>query len=315
MYADIVSVLLLLAAWADARVRYSPARCALSGSTVTLLCSFEPIMPVVRVRWCVNHEICQRSTPSVYDSRAPSGNGRFSYLGDKQGNCTLQIRKVQIEDNTTFRFRVEAEDVKGHFTGTEGVAVSVVDGQPMAVRSSSPGSVREGATVTLSCKSRCSFHNLNVHWHKDGRVLNQSGPTLRLTAGRSANYTCGLVGRARTTSPPFRLNVEQPHADGHFAVTLAVSLGLLTALLLVIAAVFVLVQRKRRQASHNEGKRAEKENERSEQPERGGPDGQEIGQDADEINYAAVQFQSRAANRPAETSEDVVYSSVARRST
>ncbi|XP_077383507.1 uncharacterized protein LOC144022514 isoform X2 [Festucalex cinctus] len=316
---DSVLVLLLLAAWADARVSYSPVTCAVRGSTVTLPCSFTPIMPVVRVRWCVSHPICQGSTPSVYDSRTIRNNWRYLYLGDMERNCTLQIHNVQTQDNTTFRFRMEARDNAGHFTGTTGVAVTVVDGDPMSVQSSAPGSVSEGAAVTLNCASRCSFHQVGVRWHQDGHALPESGPTLRLTAGQSANYTCGLVDRASTTSPPFRLNVQPPRADGNFVVPLVVSLGLLMALLLVIAVVVVVVKRKRRPASRHEGKRGEKENQRSEQVpggERGGPDGQEIGQDADEINYATVQFQSRATNRrPAETSEDVVYSSVARPST
>ncbi|XP_037118197.1 uncharacterized protein LOC119129204 isoform X5 [Syngnathus acus] len=263
-----VSALLLLAAGHDTttalaveRVRYSPVKCAVRGSTVTLWCSFTAIMPVVRVVWCVNHLICQRTTPSVYDSNKPNENLRFVYLGDHENNCTLQIRQIISEDNTTFRFRMEAGNTKGHFTGQTGVTVSVLDAEPMRVQSSAPGPMSVGAAVTLSCTSRCSFHDLDVRWHKDGQPLPESGPTLRLTAERSANYTCNLALLPNTMSPPFRLNVAELRTGGHFVLTLSVSLGLLMALLLTVAIVLFLNKRKRRQASPHDGKRVNKERE------------------------------------------------------
>ncbi|XP_077382010.1 uncharacterized protein LOC144021769 [Festucalex cinctus] len=280
-----VLVLLLLTAWAAAQVSYSPAMCAVRGSTVTLPCSFTPIMPVVRVRWCVNHEICSGTTPSVYDSAMPRAmpraNWRYLYLGDMEGNCTLQIHNVHTQDNTTFRFRMEAQDNAGHFTGRKGVAVTVVDGDPMSVQSSAPGSVSEGAAVTLSCMSRCSFHQVDVRWHKDGRALLESGPTLRLTAARSANYSCGLVDRPHTTSPPFRLNVEPRHAGGHFAATLANSVRLLMVLVVVIPIIFFVVKwRKRRRGKREENEQRVFEpvymNTMMSGAQQGGADGQEV---------------------------------------
>ncbi|KAM9835685.1 uncharacterized protein LOC133152288 isoform X3 [Syngnathus typhle] len=323
-----VSALLLLAAGHDTatalaveRVRYSPVKCAVRGSTVTLRCSFTAIMSVVRVVWCVNHRICQGTTPSVYDSNKPNKNLRFVYLGDHKNNCTLQIRQILSEDNTTFRFRMEAGNEKGHFTGQAGVTVSVLDAEPMRVQSSAPGPMRVGAAVTLSCTSSCSFHDLDVRWHKDGQPLPESGPTLRLTAERSANYTCNLALLPNTMSPPFRLNVAELRTGGHFVLTLSVSLGLLMALLLTVAIVlFLNKRRKRRQASPHDGKRVNKERETCEQVyantqpggDRGGPDAEEAGRSADEVSYAAVQFKAKAVNRPVETKEDVVYASIAR---
>ncbi|XP_068507821.1 uncharacterized protein [Syngnathus scovelli] len=250
-----VSALLLLAgsALAVERVRYSPVECAVRGSTVTLPCSFTTIMPVVRVVWCVNHPICHGTVPSVYDSKKPNKNKRFVYLGDYNSNCTLKIREILSEDNTTFRFRMEAEIVDGHYTGSTGVAVSVLDAEPMRVQSSAPGPVSVGAAVTLNCTFRCSFHDLDVHWHKDGHRLPESGPTLRLMAERSANYTCSLA-LPNTMSPPFRLNVAKLHTNGHFVLRLSVSLGLLMALILTVAIVLFLNKRKRRQASPHDGK-------------------------------------------------------------
>ncbi|XP_061675647.1 uncharacterized protein LOC133500667 isoform X2 [Syngnathoides biaculeatus] len=309
------------------RVRYPPATCAVRGSTVTLLCSFTPTEAVVRTVWCVNHLICQGSTPSVYDSAAlRQGNWRYLYLGDLKRNCTLQIHDVQERDNTTFRFRMEAQNDAGHFTGIAGVKVTVIDGEPMNVSSSAPGRVSEGDTVTLSCVSRCSFGGLAVRWHRDGHALPESGPALRLGplgAGASANYTCVLVTNPRTMSPPFRLNVGQPHSD--LAVTLGVSFGVLAALILVGGMVLLAVKRKRRPASLRDVKDVQNDRERGSvydntttTPERGGPDGQEVDQTVQEVSYAAVQFKPKAVSRSAvakEEEEEVVYSSVTRSTT
>ncbi|XP_051922786.1 uncharacterized protein LOC127601498 [Hippocampus zosterae] len=318
----LVFLLLAGSAVAEERVRYSsPKMCAVRGSTLTLLCSFTAIMPVVRVVWCVNHLICHGITPSVYDSNSSKNNWRYLYQGDLERNCTLEIHNIQKQDSTTFRFRMEANERAGHYTGLNGVRVTVVDGDPMMVKSSSPGRVREGTTVTLSCTFRCSFHTLSVQWYRDGHALTESGPALQLTAEQSANYTCALDDRADTMSPPFRLTVERHQADGRFAVPLSISLGLLMVLLLVVAiAVFLVKRRNRRPASRQDGTSAEKEHETGENVysntmpggERAGPDGQEVDQRTDEVNYAAVQFKPKAINRPAATQEDVVYSSVAR---
>ncbi|XP_077384145.1 uncharacterized protein LOC144022860 [Festucalex cinctus] len=278
----LVSLLLTGCTYEAMEVHYSPVTCAMRGSTVTLPCSFTPVIPVVRVRWCVNHPICQGITPSVYESWTIRNNWRYMYLGDMERNCTLQIHNVQTQDNTTFRFRMEAQDNAGHFTGTTGVAVTVVDGDPMSVQSSAPGSVSEGAAVTLNCASRCSFHQVGVRWHKDGHALPESGPTLRLTAGRSANYTCSLADRPHTTSPPFRLNVEPPRAGGHFALTVANSVRLLIVIIVVaVLIIFFMVKwRKRRCGTHEGDEQQGCEpvymNTMTSGTERGGADGQKI---------------------------------------
>ena len=117
-------------------VNYPPPVCAVKGSTVTLPCTFTPLQSVdvdgrkvlikiVRVRWCQKHLVCQGPTPSVYDSDSTSNDPRYKYLGDKKGNCTLQITDVRGEDDETFRFRMEADDNRGHWTEQSGVEVSV----------------------------------------------------------------------------------------------------------------------------------------------------------------------------------------------
>ncbi|XP_028254749.1 coxsackievirus and adenovirus receptor homolog [Parambassis ranga] len=196
--------------------------CAVKGSTVTLPCTFTPrqsamkdgqVFPlhIVRVVWCQNHLICQGSTPSVYDSESQKNNTRYKYLGDKKGDCTLQIRDVQQDDNTTFRFRMEADNPAGHFTNQTGVTVTVHDNIKMRTHSSSGEKrMKSGETVSLQCTATCTLHPLEVTWFKDGHTLPEHGPTLQigpLTAQHSGNYTCSLRSSMETMSVPYSLQV------------------------------------------------------------------------------------------------------------
>uniref|UniRef100_A0A671TVL3 Ig-like domain-containing protein n=1 Tax=Sparus aurata TaxID=8175 RepID=A0A671TVL3_SPAAU len=204
-------------------VNYPPPVCAVKGSTVTLPCTFTPLQSVdvdgrkvpieiVRVRWCQKHLICHGSTPTVYDSDSTTNDPRYKYLGDKKGNCTLQITDIREEDEETFVFRMEANDSSGHWTGRSGVRVSVSEGDTMKITSSSSdGQVRTGESVTLFCSARCTFHQLKVTWFRDNCALSESGPALQLsspTAKDSGNYTCGLQTSTKTRSGPYSLQVE-----------------------------------------------------------------------------------------------------------
>uniref|UniRef100_A0A8C4DL99 Ig-like domain-containing protein n=1 Tax=Dicentrarchus labrax TaxID=13489 RepID=A0A8C4DL99_DICLA len=216
--------MLMLAGAGGYIVNYPHPVCAVKGSTVTLLCSFTPVKSVirengrevpiviVRVVWCQNHEICQGTTPSVYDSESTNNDPRYKYLGDKKGNCTLQITDIQKSDEATFRFRMEANDTGGHGTGRSGVKVRVIDPVRMKINSSSAdGEMRRGESVTLYCTAVCTIHQLEVTWFKDNHALSESGPALQLgplTAKDSGNYTCGLRTGTRTVSLPYSLHVE-----------------------------------------------------------------------------------------------------------
>ncbi|KAK2845206.1 hypothetical protein Q5P01_011865 [Channa striata] len=313
-------------------VRYPGPVCAVNGSTLTLPCSFTPIrsftdtlhrqvlLQIVRVRWCKNHPICQRTTPSVYDSQSQVNHPRYNYLGDLKGNCTLQIRDLQKGDEATLRFRMEANHTGGHFTNQTGVTVTVVDQTSLRINSSSDETqLRSGQTVSLICTSNCSFHQLHVVWFKDGEALSHSGPALNLgpvSAKDSGNYTCALKSSISTRSQPCSLLVN----DGNNVPMIVgvVSTGLL-ALGALILCVFLI--KSRAKAAEQKGQRSEgvqvelkcHDNIYRHALELGGHQ-QEASQTEEDLNYASIQFQNKHQTRRLDGAEDaVIYTSLANR--
>ncbi|XP_039653108.1 uncharacterized protein LOC120557143, partial [Perca fluviatilis] len=220
-FTDISGVKVRLLGALGQSVNYPDPVCGVIGSTVTLPCSFTPLksvndngrevlIEVIRVVWCNNHEFCQLTTLSVYNSESQNNDPRYRYLGDKKGDCTLQISDLRKEDSATFRFRVETNDPRATFTGQPGVRVTVVDGDQMKIRSSrDDGEFKRGEAVTLNCSAAiCTIHQLEVTWFRDGSTLSESGPALHLgylTAKDSGNYTCGLKSNNRILSVPYSL--------------------------------------------------------------------------------------------------------------
>uniref|UniRef100_A0A3B4EQG3 Ig-like domain-containing protein n=1 Tax=Pundamilia nyererei TaxID=303518 RepID=A0A3B4EQG3_9CICH len=310
--------------------------CAVRGSTVTLPCTFTPLksfsdgqrevlLKIVRVRWCKNHSVCQGTTPSVYDSDSANIDPRYQYLGDKKTNCTLQIRDVQQRDNASFRFRMEADHPKGHFTNQTGVTVTVVDSSKMRIISSSDDkTVSRGETVTLLCASVCTFHQLEVTWFKDGHALSDTGSSLELdnvTAEDSGNYTCALKSIMETLSEPYSLQVEaeerQP-VDGNLPLIVGVVSGVLLAVIAFILFIFIIRRYKSHfidgftrvcisgcfQHPHDIYSSIQEESHR-----------QETSRAVEDVSYASVQFRhSHERSRHVEEVDNaVVYSSLASR--
>ncbi|TDH11196.1 hypothetical protein EPR50_G00058310 [Perca flavescens] len=309
------------------RVNYPDPVCGIKGSTITLPCTFTPpksvndngtevLIDIIRVVWCKNHTICQGTTPSVYDSKSNNNNPRYRYLGDKKGDCTLQISDLQEEDNKTFHFRMEANDDKAHWTGQSGVRVTVQDGARMKIRSSrDDGEFKRGEEVTLNCTTNCSIHQLEVSWFRDGSALSESGPTIHLsylTAKDSGKYTCGLKKNNLTLSELYSLHVEE---GGGLPLA-----GLVVGVLLVLFAVILvacIIKRKRAAGRDQTAVGRDEEQKHSENiysnnllplAEQQGPNSA-----VEEVSYASVQFTHKKQTRLAEEVEDsITYSSVAR---
>ncbi|XP_041648765.1 coxsackievirus and adenovirus receptor homolog [Cheilinus undulatus] len=324
----------MLAGAVGQHVNYPPHVCAITGSTVTLPCTFTPNntyndggrpvqIRVIRVRWCQNHLICQGNTQSVYDSHPPdnsivNNHPRYKYLGDRERDCTLQISNVTKKDNATLRFRMEVNHTLGHFTEQSGVKVMVEDATKMRLNSSSrDGEVTAGHSVTIRCESVCVFHPLEVTWYRDNNILSERSATLNLsplTAKDSGNYTCALKDNKQSQSDPYSLNVT----EGPVNVPLIVG-AVFGVLLVLVAVAVVLFIMKRRLAAEKTPRAAGVEERKppdaiysdvvlTSDPQRGGHVATE------DVSYAAVEFKHKNQNRAVEQSEDsVIYSSVASR--
>uniref|UniRef100_A0A3Q3K3Y5 Ig-like domain-containing protein n=1 Tax=Monopterus albus TaxID=43700 RepID=A0A3Q3K3Y5_MONAL len=326
-------IMFFLGGAAGQYVNYPGPVCAVRRSTVTLPCNFtspKPSLQIIRVVWCQNHEICQGTTPSVYDSENQNNDPRYQYLGDKKGNCTLQIRDVRMKDSTTFRFRMEANDSSGHFTGQSGVKVTVdTDPTEMQITSSTgETAVTKGQTVKLHCTARCTFHQLEVAWFRDDNALSETGPALQLRnlmAKDSGNYTCALKTNINRRSQLYSLHVENGAGPDPSRVSVTVVAGASVAVLLalcVLVLVIFVITRKRAAAGPRAG---------GDEVEQKRPDaiysnilmpakqelrhGQETEQAVEDVSYASVQFTHKNQPRAAVEAEDaIVYSTVASRS-
>ncbi|CAL8354384.1 unnamed protein product [Arctogadus glacialis] len=231
-----LSVLLLLAgplgADPDWHVEYPDSFCVVEGSTATIPCSF-------------THPAGLRVNRVVWGPRVVSNiiaENRFLYLGDLVRNCTLKIIKTVKRDTAKYLLRFETDG--GGYTGLRGVRVTVTDAEDVKVRSSvTDNVVKEGGQVTLTCTSACSFHQLDVHWYRNGHALPESGPALHLsslTNNNTGNYTCSLDSSRKNTSAPWSLVVleDEGRFDWHLTVSVVAKVLLAVFLLLLVGLVF-----------------------------------------------------------------------------
>ena len=97
------------------------------------------------------------------------------------------------------------------------LTVSSTDGEDVKVRSSvTDHVVKEGGQVTLTCTSACSFHQLDVHWYRNGHALSETGPALHLsclTIDVAGDYTCSLDSSGQKPSAAWSLVVLEDEGE------------------------------------------------------------------------------------------------------
>ncbi|XP_068180242.1 carcinoembryonic antigen-related cell adhesion molecule 1-like [Antennarius striatus] len=132
-------------------------------------------------------------------SELQSPTGHFKYVGNYQGDCSLQINDVQQADTGKYYF---------HFSTilSSWMSKTFFDLHVQDLKSNvQPSIVAEGESVRLTCHLNCST-TLHVVWFRDGQpVWNPVFQAKREDAGK---YYCAVWGRERVQSDPVALNVQ-----------------------------------------------------------------------------------------------------------
>ncbi|XP_067094507.1 sialoadhesin-like isoform X3 [Osmerus mordax] len=300
----ILVLLLLTGVWGDEgwEVNYPPSFCAFKGSTVTIQCSYkypEKYHPI-RVIWCINHEICQDTTPKIYDSDSTTNLTRFKYIGDKKNNCTLQIENINT-DSKTYRFRFET-DPSNAYTGRSGVHIEVreIDNNiTLKVTASDDRASKERVTLSCTSSSPCIFNNLKNTWYHNNNIL------------------------PATDQPKTPIVPIVPIVATVPIVSIVLPV-LLIVLTIIAAAAIHLIRRRKAEDPKKEKKEgvstlpgdAMYSSIRETTPQTTGKTRHDNNPQAEEeVNYATVNFQHKTSSRPANIKQEedpVIYSSVSR---
>ncbi|XP_059909195.1 sialoadhesin-like isoform X2 [Gadus macrocephalus] len=182
------------------------------GGQVTLTCTSACSFHQLDVHWYRNGHALSEKGPALHLSNLTNDNaGDYTCSLDSSGqNTSAPWSLVVLEDE-------DGEDVKVRSSVTDHV-------------------VKEGGQVTLTCTSACSFHQLDVHWYRNGHALSEAGPALHLsslTNNNTGNYTCSLDSSGQKTSAPWSLVVMEKKSG--WRVTVPVVLVLLAVVLLLLA--------------------------------------------------------------------------------
>ncbi|XP_048877353.1 B-cell receptor CD22-like isoform X2 [Brienomyrus brachyistius] len=164
--------------------------CAIRGSTVVIPCSYKypDLFKVETVMWCHDDEFCNKMAYVSHSNNTDISDAfrdRAEYLGNKEKNCTLQIKNITKKDAELKVAMTPQKEVKG---------------------------VSEGDSVNLTCGTgSCSLSQSEFTWFKDNQQLPETQSTLHFSPvckSHSANYSCGLKGNRQTVSESMNFSVK-----------------------------------------------------------------------------------------------------------
>ncbi|XP_062865652.1 B-cell receptor CD22-like [Trichomycterus rosablanca] len=174
--------------------------CALKGSTVILSCTYTyPNYYKVQTVFWTKGEVARGEEPPDLASD-PEYSGRVQY-GDKLNKCTLKLSKVTEKDQRRYYFRFITDQPGGKYQGKDGVQLYVT-----VLQVEVPETVKEGAAVTLRCKTTCTLtDNPTFTWYRNQQQLqttNSHSSELYLRSVRmddGGRYQCA-VGDHRSSA-------------------------------------------------------------------------------------------------------------------
>nr|XP_005171086.2 uncharacterized protein LOC101883054 [Danio rerio] len=229
-------------------VSYSSTNiCALKGSTVTMGCTFRhPYGSYVSKAFWTKFPVIGREYLDLFVD--PEYRQRLQYLGDKQQNCAVRLSDLTYNDEHQYYFGfITNKDAS--WIGTPGVFLSVTD-----LQVESPERVKEGDSVSLTCKTSCELTDTPTFiWYRNSETLIKGSVQNEIifrsfTRGHAGYYSCGVQGH-KYISPAVYLDVTLQQGASRKRSVIAVTCG---GLFIVILLFMIRMKRMNRRSAVNE---------------------------------------------------------------
>ncbi|XP_048051802.1 sialoadhesin-like isoform X5 [Megalobrama amblycephala] len=239
--------------WVDGQqdwgVNYSPSYvCALKGSTVKISCTLKyPPGHVISTVYWTKPAITDGELPDLKND--PGKIGRVQYHSEDKNTHSITLTKVTEADKHVYYCRFTTNAAGGKWTGIPGAQLDVTDLQVETQQR-----VKEGDSVTLTCKSSCSLTEKTTFiWYRntqrftEGIVKENQLHLQSVSRSDTGNYRCAVRGHDHLISPPVYLKVEWvQRAALHSVSGIMAGCGGLIFIIIIIIIIIVFIKKKRR---------------------------------------------------------------------
>ncbi|XP_052461330.1 B-cell receptor CD22-like isoform X2 [Carassius gibelio] len=191
-------------------VKYSSmTKCALKGSTITLLGSYKHPnhLTVTEIFWTVN----PYKGKSINLMNHTDYRDRVQFFPGKEGLFFLKLSNVTHTDEGMYCLRIVTGVEDQNYLGYPGPELKVTD-----LRVEIPAEIIEGASPVLFCKTTCYLSDkTNFTWYKNGKRLSDSIVSDQLLLSSvsrddTGNYSCAPRNQKHLSSPAVTLSVRYP---------------------------------------------------------------------------------------------------------
>ncbi|ROL52016.1 Sialoadhesin [Anabarilius grahami] len=227
----------------DWGVNYSPSYvCALKGSTVKISCTLKyPPGHVISTVFWTKPAITNGELPDLRDDQRK--RGRVQYLFSEYKNTSsITLTNVTEADKHVYYCRFTTNIDGGKWTGIPGAQLDVTDLQVETQQR-----VKEGDSVTLTCKSSCSLTEQTTFiWYRNtprftkGIVKVNQLHLQTVSHSDEGNYRCAVRGHDHLISPAVYLKVEWvQRAALHTVSGIVAGCGGLIFIIIIFIIVFI----------------------------------------------------------------------------
>uniref|UniRef100_A0A8C1AHD9 Ig-like domain-containing protein n=2 Tax=Cyprinus carpio carpio TaxID=630221 RepID=A0A8C1AHD9_CYPCA len=242
-------ILVIMTAGVDGQqywaVNYGPSYvCALKRSTVKLSCAlYHPHVHELTTAFWTKTAVTDGDPPNL--CLDPENRGRVQCDSEDKDTYRITLTNVTKADKHIYYCRFTTD--RGRWTGIPGAQLDVTDLQVETQQS-----VKEGDSVTLTCKSSCSLPQQTTFiWFRKRQKLTRGIITenqLQLQSVSrqdSGNYQCAVSEYQHLKSPPVYLQVGWvQRAALHTVTGIVVGCGGLIFIIIIIISVFIKKKRR-----------------------------------------------------------------------